>query len=215
MADTPSGQTPATPDPATASAVTDPAATPVDPKAAVADPALAAKPADPPEPAKPTAPEKYDFKALKLPDGVTLNEPILAAMEPLFKKLGLTQDAASELIIEHAKVLAKVEAEAETKRESDFKDWMKTTVEGYHTTLRKDWGASYDTNLATAQKGMAKVFDADVSKLLDETGLGTHPGFVKAFLTVGKMVSEDTPPNGQQPTNRKSDAEVFYGAKPN
>jgi hypothetical protein len=212
---TPSGQTPATPDPASTPVVADPAAPPADPKAA-ADPALAAKPADPkPEPAKPTAPEKYDFKALKLPDGVKLNEPILAAIEPIFRKYGLTQEAASELITEHAKALAKVETDAEATRESDFKAWMKTTVEGYHATLRKEWGAGYDANMATAQKGMAKVFSAEASKLLDETGLGTHPEFVKAFLAVGKMVSEDTPPNGQQPTNRKSDAEVFYGAKPN
>lgn len=202
---TPSGQPPATPDPAIAPAVTDPAATPADQKAA-ADPA-AAKPADSPKP-----PEKYDFSALKLPEGVVLHEPIMQAIEPLFRKYGLTQDAASELISEHAKALAKVETEAETKRESDFKDWMKTTVTNHQAAIRKEWGAQYDVNMATAQKGMARVFSAEAKALLDETGLGNHPEFVKAFYAVGKMVSEDTPPNGALPATRKSDAEVFYGA---
>jgi len=211
---TPSGQTPATPDPASTAVVADPAANPpVQPPVAAADPAAPTNPADPKtEPAKPTAPEKYDFKALTLPDGVTLNEPILAAIEPIFRKYGLTQDAASELITEHAKALAKVESEAEATREADFKTWMANQVKEHQATVRKEFGAAYDTNMAIAQKGMARVCSPAMKALLDETGLGNHPEFVKAFLTVGKMVSEDTPPNGQQPASRKSDAEVFYGA---
>lgn len=202
MADpTPSGQPPATPDPAPAA---DPATppTPAKPDAAPAEPAKAAPP---------TAPEKYDFTGLKLPAGVTLHEPILKAVEPLFKEFGLTQEAASKLIDAHAKALAKVETDAEAKRESDFKDWMKTTVEGYHTTLRKEWGAATDANLAIAQKGMAKVISPEMKRLLDETGLGTHPEFVKAFFQVGQVVSEDKPPTNGTPATRKSNAEVFYG----
>lgn len=205
MADTPSGQTPAIPDaapPVTPAA--DPAVTPPDQSAAPP-----AKPADSP----PAAPEKYDFKALKLPDGISLNEPLLAAVEPIFRKLGLSQEGASELIAEHAKALAKIEADTEAKRESDFKDWMKTQVTQHQAAIRKEWGAAYEANLATAQKGMARVFGPEAKALLDETGLGNHPEFVKAFYAVGKMVSEDIPPSGQLPAAaRKADAEVFYGA---
>lgn len=208
MADpTPSGQPPANPDSAPA-----PAAAPgvtADPKAA-ADPA-AAKPADPAkptEPAKPVAPEKYDFTALKLPEGVALDQPLLDAVSPVFKELGLTQEGASKLVEAHIKHLIAAEA----KRESDFTDFMKRSVSEHQAAIRKEWGGAYDANLATAQKGMARVFSAEAKKLLDETGLGSHPEFLKAFLAVGKMVSEDTPPTNASPATRKSNAEVFYGA---
>ncbi len=205
MADpTPSGQTPATPDPAAPPVAADPAAPPVDPKLA-ADPA--APPAEPPKPAAPVAPEKYDFAALKLPEGVALDQPLLDAVSPVFKELGISQEGASKLVEAHVKHLVAAEAQ----RETDFKAWMGKQVSDHQAALRKEFGTAYDANMATAQKGIARVCTPAMKALLDETGLGNHPEFVKAFLAVGKMVSEDTPPNGQKPATRKSDAEVFYG----
>lgn len=191
---------PAAPAPAVAA---DPALTP-DPAKAAADPA-APKPA---EPAKPTAPEKYDFTALKLPEGMALDTARIAAVEPVLKELGLTQDNASKLV----EAVVKYEAEAEKTREAAFAEWMKTNVTNYQTQLKTEWGAAHDANVVIAQKGMARVFSAEAKKLLDDTGLGNHPEFVKAFYQVGLMVSEDKPPNGQQPAGKKSNAEVFYGS---
>lgn len=196
-------------DPAAAPAVVDPAK-PLDvaPDAkALADKATADAAA-----AKPVIPEKYDFAALKLPDGIALNPELIEAISPVFKKYGLTQEAASELVETHAKALATAEAAAEVKREADFKEWMKTNITNYQTQLKSEWGSAHDANVVIAQKGMARVFSAEAKKLLDDTGLGNHPEFVKAFYQVGKMVSEDNPPNGQKPAGTKSNAEVFYGA---
>lgn len=178
-----------------------------DPKA---DPAKT-EPADP-KPA--VVPEKYDFSAVKLPEGITLHDGLVKAVEPLFKKYGLTQEAASELIETHSNALAKVEAAAETQRETDFQKWMQDNATANVEAARKEWGHDFDANLKVAQRGLSRVFDAEGKRLLDETGLGNHPAFLKAFLAVGKMIQEDTPPNGQQPTGRKPSAAVLYPNTP-
>ena len=192
---------------ATASVSTDPKAAPV--AAATPDPAAAPDPkAAKPEAAAPVAPEKYDFSKVELPKGVTLDQPLIDAVAPVLKELGISQENASKLV----KAQADYVAAAEVKREADFKAWMATTVKGYQDTLKKEWGASHDANLTIAQRGMARLSGPEMKQILDDTGLGSHPLFVKMFYEVGKMVSEDKPPNGATPPGaRKSTAEVMYG----
>lgn len=178
-------------------------------------PADPAKPADKPaEIAAPVIPDKYDFKDVKLPEGLTLNDDIVKAVEPLFKKYGLTQEAANELVAAHGEALAKVETAAEAQRETEFKDWMKTNAENNVKAIQKEWGHEFDGNLKVAQRGLARVFGPEGKALLDETGLGSHPAFLKAFLTVGKMVQEDTPPVGGSPNGRKPTTAVLYPNTP-
>lgn len=214
MPDPVADPTPSTPAPSgtPAPVVTPPvaAAPPAPPEPAkppeVAKPPEAEKPAEAP---KPVVPEKYDYTALKLPEGMTLDTPLLAAVEPIFKELGIDQAGASKLVEAHAKALAA----AEVTREADFKTWMANQVTQHKAALKSEWGLQYDVNTTLAQRGMARVCSPAMKALLDETGLGNHPEFVKAFLQVGKMVSEDTPPNGGVPTSTtRSAAEVLYGS---
>ena len=200
------------PAPSPSAPVTDPAAvTPVTDstvdKSAAPDPAKPVDPAaklNPAAPVEVVVPEKYEFKA---PDGMELDAPLLAAVDPVFKELKLTQEQATKLFDTYNKAISATEA----KRETDFKEWMKTTVTNYQAALKKEWGAQHDANVVVAQRGMARVFSAEAKKLLDDTGLGSHPEFVKAFYQVGKMVSEDKPPNGAPTGARKGTAEVLYG----
>lgn len=201
---TPSGSV-ATPTPSpTVTPPADPATPPANP---AAPPAPApAEPAKPVEPPKVAAPEKYDFAAIKLPDGVKLDEPLLKAVEPVLRELGLSQEQANKLVDAQVKHLAAAEAQ----RETDFQKFMKDQVTQHQATLRSEWGMAHDANLQVAQRGMARVLSADAKKILDETGLGNHPEFVKAFFAVGKMVSEDTPPNSNGGGTSKSLDERFY-----
>ena len=47
------------------------------------------------KPIAPTVPEKYDFKA---PEGQSLDAALVERATPIFKELGLTQDAAQKLV---------------------------------------------------------------------------------------------------------------------
>lgn len=194
-----------------------PAAQPAvaDPNAAPAAPANAAPVADPAkvaEPAKPSAPDKYDFTALKLPDGVTLNPALVDAVAPVLKELGLSQEQANKLVEAHAKTTAELFKADEAKREADFTAFMAQKAKESLAAIKAKHGASYEANLATAQKGMARICSPAMKALLDETGLGSNPEFFEAFLAVGKMVSEDRPPNSTTPPGaRKPIGDVLYG----
>lgn len=147
-----------------------------------------------------------------MPKGVELNADLVAAISPVLKELNLSQDAASKLVKTHAEAVAKAEAASEVTREANFKEWMKTTVTNYQTTLRKEWGAETDAKLAIAQAGMAKVVSPAMKAVLDDTGLGSHPEFVKAFHQVGMLTREDTPPAVVQPAAPgKTAAQALYG----
>jgi hypothetical protein len=216
--------------PPVAPAATDPAPAPSDatPPAATtlltqgetppADPA--AKPATPPaEPPKaaPVVPEKYDFATVKLPEGVKLEGAIVDAVSPVFKELGLSQEQAAKLVSTHAEAMHKHAIEAEKAAETAFQKEMSDRATANIAAIKTEWGNDFDANLKIAQRGLARLFPGTEGKsLLDQTGLGNHPEFLKAFLAAGRMFQEDKPPNGTLPSGaRKSDAEVFYGSSAN
>lgn len=169
------------------------------------DPAPEVKAPDAP---KPVIPEKYEFA---VPDGMQMDAAVVDALTPAFKELGLTQEAVNKLVEPYNKAMVAAEA----KRETEFKDWMKTTTEQNVAAIRKEWGHEFDGNLKTAQKGLARVFGPEGKKLLDETGLGSHPEFLKAFFTVGKMISEDQPPPHTPAPAKRTPAEILYGTPTN
>lgn len=140
---------------------------------------------------------------------MALDAPLLDAMSPVFKELGLPQEAASKLVEAHAKALVAIE----TKKEADFVQWQADQVKQHQAALKAEFGLQYDANMVTAQRGIARFCSPAMKALLDETGLGNHPEFVKAFLQIGKSVTEDTPPAGGTPANSgKSAAQVLYGS---
>lgn len=171
------------------------------------EPAKADPAKEPAKPSAPVIPEKYEFK---VPEGVQIDNAFVDVMTPVFKDLGLTQEQVNKLVEPYTKY----GTELETKREADFQRWMKDSAESNIAAARKEWGNDFDGNLKVAQRGLARIFGAEGKRLLDETGLGNHPEFLKAFFAVGKMIQEDTPPIGQQPTGRKPSAAVLYPNTP-
>jgi len=157
------------------------------------------------------APETYaEFKA---PEGYTLSAEIVAEATPIFKELGLSQDAAQKLIDFHSKqMLASAKAPQET-----------------YENLRKDWRAkaTSDPEIVKATSGGMTGMDAvklDIGRALthvdpalatefrqamDLTGAGDHPAFVKTFWKLSQLVAEgrhvaggSPSPHGQTPSGK-------------
>lgn len=202
MADTPV-QTPTTPDAGTTAT---PGASPTpDPAKAPDKPVEGATPADgntlltaKPDEGKPAekpadAPEKYEFK---LDEKLgALNQPLVDAVVPLFREFKLTQEQASKLVTVVATKAHELNAATEQQREADFKTWMADQQKANLAAIRKEWGNDYDANLKTAQRAIARFASPEAKKLLDETALGSNPAFAAMFLAIGKLITEDTPPN--------------------
>lgn len=158
-----------------------------DPPADSADKSLMSKAGakeDEPDPAT-LPPETYELTA---PDGMTIDDALLAEVTPVFKELGLSNDAANKLM-----PLA-----------STFAERLFTAQTDAHKAMTADWAkeAKADKDLGGANWGeteslVAKALDqfgaaegSDFRKLLDDTGLGNHPEMIRMFRKIGERLGE-------------------------
>jgi hypothetical protein len=72
------------------------------------------------------------------------------------------------------------------------KEWRESVVND-----KELGGAALAENLSYAAK-VLDTFAPDLRAVLDETGLGNHPAFVRAFVKIGKAISEDRLVGGAQ-----------------
>lgn len=183
--------------PATIATGTTPAATetgkPAD-DASAAKPDATGKPAEgTPDPTKAAegkteaektgAPEKYEFK---LPDGVTMDDGLLKAAEPVLRELNLTNEQANKL----AGVVAAVRQADAKAAEEAFAAQAETWV-GQVKSDPTMGGQHFDSTVLAAQKAVSAFGSPDLKALLTETGLGNHPEVVRFCAQIGKAISED------------------------
>ncbi|HFP9250564.1 TPA: peptidase [Raoultella ornithinolytica] len=148
------------------------------------------------------APEKYEFKA---GEGVELDSGAMADFEPVARELNLTNEQAQKLVDVYPKILAGVQ-------QRQVEAWQKQT-EGWAETVKADkevGGDKLTSNLSAAQRALDQFGTPELREYLDGTGLGNHPELVKAFIKVGKAMSEDGVITGKE-SGQRSAAEVLYG----
>ncbi|HDT5898418.1 TPA: peptidase [Raoultella ornithinolytica] len=202
------GAAPAASEPSPTPAPTEPAQEP----AAEAPPAETDKPepsGDKPEQGsdkdkKPEtqAPEKYEFTA---PEGTELDSKAVELFEPVARELNLTNEQAQKLVDVYPKILSGVQ-----QRQAEA--WQKQT-EGWAESVKTDkevGGDKLTANLGAAQRALDQFGTPELREYLDGTGLGNHPELVKAFIKVGKAMSEDGVLTGKE-SGERSAAEVLYG----
>jgi hypothetical protein len=140
------------------------------------------------------APESYsDFVA---PEGVTLDPKLIEAATPVFKELGLSQEAAQKLVDFHAKH----SAETETR--------LLKTVDDMRAKWQSEVRADKDlANLDAVKAELGRAKDklpADVRTAFDEamnlTGMGDHPAIVKGLFKLAQLVNEGRPVIGSGPS---------------
>lgn len=155
---------------------------------------------------KPVVPEAYAFK--DLPEGYAISEQQLAEVTPLFKELNLTQEQADKLMAFEAKRALAAEQAGLEQRQG--------LVTGWEKSLREDaafGGANFDANVGVAQKALAQFGTPELSTMLKESGLGSHPEVVRLFHRIGQQLAEGQLHSGSGNNTRKSNEEVFYGKK--
>lgn len=164
----------------------DPAAPPSQPPAA--DPGQTPQqPAAPEAPKPPAAPEAYAFS--NLPEGYSISEEQLAAFSPVLKDLGLTQEQADKLVAFDAQRSLAAQ-EASQQQAIEFRNKQ---VGEWESSLRNDatfGGANFDANVAVAQKALADYGTPELTTMLKESGLGSHPEVVRFFHKVGQQLAE-------------------------
>lgn len=160
----------------------------------------AEKAAEAPADAKPTAPEKYEFKA---PEGQEFDGETITAYSEVARELNLSQDAAQKLLdVMGPKMAARQQAQIQAVQAA----WVEASKAD-----KEFGGEKLSENLAVAKKALDAFGDADIRTLLNESGLGNHPAVVRFFFRAGKALSEDrivTGSTGQAKAGPKSFADL-------
>ncbi|MCE0438261.1 peptidase [Klebsiella pneumoniae] len=148
------------------------------------------------------APEKYDFQA---GEGVELDAEALKDFEPVARELNLTNEQAQKLVDAYPKILAGVQQRQAEAWQAQTEEWAATVKAD-----KEIGGDKLTANLGVAQRALDTFGTPELKEYLNGTGLGNHPELVKAFIKVGKAMSEDGMVTGKE-SGQRSAAEVLYG----
>ena len=150
------------------------------------------------------APETYaDFT---VPDGVDINQPLLDLAKPIFKKHGLSQIAVQEIVD-----AVSTQNQADSQASSDS---YNQTVKDWVDEAKSDTeigGDNFDANVGLAKRAIDKFGTPKLIVVMNQTGLGNHPEFIRLFTRVGKLIKEDDPGGDTTPAvTDKTPAEILY-----
>lgn len=148
------------------------------------------------------APEKYEFTAA---EGVDLDTEALKDFEPVARDLNLTNEQAQKLVDAYPKILAGVQQRQAEAWQAQTEEWAATVKAD-----KEIGGDKLTANLGVAQRALDTFGTPELKEYLNGTGLGNHPELVKAFIKVGKAMSEDGMVTGKE-SGQRSAAEVLYG----
>lgn len=151
--------------------------------------AKAAKDAADAAAAKPVAPEKYE--AFTLPDGVTISPDVEAKVTETAKEFGLPQEGAQKLVNAAIDLQKSFVSQMDTKIAQVRSEW-----EASSKADKEFGGDNFDVNLAIANTAVRAFGSPAFKQLLKDSGVGSHPEFVRTFLNIGKSISQDQLVNG-------------------
>lgn len=195
-----SDTTPKADDPATTPAPTsEVVAEPQQPPAEVVEPPKAGEPVtdDIPKPKDaPGAPSEYEFKPP--PEGQTpFEESVMDAFKTSVRELNLTNDGAQSIL---DGVLPAMEEAAKEKLDGMRAEWKELS-----RTDKEFGGDAFKTSCQIANTALDRFCSAEMQSLLIESGFADHPEFVRAFVRIGKAISEDTILAGRDPIAAEED----------
>ncbi|MBE4833272.1 peptidase [Enterobacter cloacae complex sp. P47BA] len=151
------------------------------------------------------APEKYEFTA---GEGVELDTEALKDFEPVARELNLTNEQAQKLVDAYPKILAGVQQRQAEAWQAQTEQWAADVKAD-----KEIGGDKLTANLSAAQRALEQFGDPELKEYLDSTGLGNHPALVKAFIKVGKAMSEDKVVTGGHESGGSDLISAFYPKK--
>jgi hypothetical protein len=148
---------------------------------------------------KPGAPEKYED--YKVPEGYTLDPAVKTSADTLFKELGLDQASAQKAVDFYIKQTTE-SFQAPYKAYQEMTDGWRKDAES-HPDLKGKLGHGQEINVRIA-KALDGLNDpklaSDFKGLMDLTGAGNHPAFIRVINELAKGRTEGTHVSGNGPS---------------
>ena len=132
-------------------------------------------------------PEKadgYEMPTENMPENMPLDEAQAKAFLEFAHQQGITKQTVAALI--------RYDANRHATAIADFEKTQTKERAEAETTLKNDFGAAYDQNIALAKRAIDELGSESLSKALTESGFGDHPDMVKMMAKVGKFIAEDS-----------------------
>lgn len=147
-------------------------------------------------------PETYAIDGLKAPDDMEIDMPTVEALSEVAKEIGLSQEKFNTLYNKMMPVLnARQDEQLNDVRSSFIKEAKADPDIG---------GAKWSDTLSIARKALFQFTDEATRDLLKASGLDCHPGIIRAFMNVGKAMSDDTVVRGSTATVERDAAKAFF-----
>jgi hypothetical protein len=145
---------------------------------------------------KDSEPKQLELE-LKNPEGMEIDGDSMSVFKQVAKDLELTQEQAQTMLEKMAPAMNARQAELMSKARDDWRQQA--------TTDKEFGGDQLNANLAVAKKAMDAFGTPELTKLLNESGLGNHPEVIRVFYRAGKAISEDGFVSGQSTQSRVDD----------
>lgn len=120
---------------------------------------------------------------LKLPEGALMTEKQLADLKAYAESKGLDQVAAEALVERENSFLKGQQEQVELEKAG----WAKMVLNDPEIG-----GDRYKDTLMDCKVVMDRFADAEFKEVLNKTGLGDFPGFVKMVARIGRSMRDDT-----------------------
>lgn len=147
-----------------------------------------------------------DFADLELPDGMVLDEKAVEAFGPLVNEMGLNKEQTQQLATAFAGLK---QAEAQGQGEA-----FSNQLEAWYDESKSDkefGGDKFEESSKLAVQAVDKFGTPELKELMNETGFGNNPEFIRFMYRVGKAIQEDNPGNGGNgPTGSRDRVSVLY-----
>lgn len=140
------------------------------------------------------------YADFNLPEGVELNSELLEQALPLFKELKLDQASAQKIIdfeAERVKASQDGQAEAFNQLKANWQEQAKGDSE--------IGGDKFDQSVSDAREALGKFGTPELTKLLNDFGMGNHPEIIRFMSKVGALTKEDVPGSTGAATSAKKD----------
>lgn len=161
------------------------------------------------------APDKYaDFK---LPENVIVLPEVMEKAQATFKRMGLSQEDAQELINLNLENLQSMVQQGEQSAYSKFEDtrakWRET-VQNDPKIGGENLNASM-AHVAQARKFFAGQGEKELIQALEDTGAGDNPAVFNFFVAVGKAIQNEklilSDTIGENGVQEKDPSRIMYG----
>ena len=143
----------------------------------------------------------YSFDGLQVEEGLEIDQPTAEAFAKIAEEVGLSQDAFNTVYNRLMPFLNQRQEEQLQEVRAKFLEEARNDSE--------IGGSKYKENLSLARQAFKKFVDPETAELLQASGLDCHPGLIRAFVNVGRAISNDAVVRGEA-VKQRDPAKAFF-----